>query len=622
IFVSIVSLVFAILFYLSRFKRFFGPWLYTMVLLAILSIVWILNGGIVGSINYIFLLGLMTILLVSKKGQRYWLLFIYFFDITALYVLDYMMGNKIIVPYSSKENHYNDMTFVFLVVIIGVFFILDHFKQSYDKERDKVKEKTKELERANEERLNAFITLTHEIRTPITIINNYLQEYIEKYDETEEITIIKDSVDKLTKDISNSFIEEKFTKGTLPFEHDQVTNLSKLIIGKEKIFKGYAWKKEISFKIDVEDNIFIKADPGAVDSIINNLVENAIKYTPGKGNISLTLFSKNEHVYISVKDNGNGIPRELQDQIFVAWYQIAGNKQNSQGVGMGLSIVNNIVKSLKGKIKLNSKVNEGTEFIIELKKYELKEKDKLAEVIWQIPLSFGYMNQVNDEIQDHTNNLLIIEDNLQMLQYLVNKLKNKYNVYVSTNGKEALDKLTQMPVPNLIISDVMMDDMDGFTFLETISKKQGLNHVPFIFLTAKTTHADKLKGLNLGAIDYFHKPFLINELMIKIESIINNYHKQKKAFFDSTYRYVSKELGHSSLPKNELSSPGDLLENYHITPREKEIIKLLVEGKTYKTIGKELFISEKTVTNHVQNIYEKTGVNNKAQLIKLISMGT
>jgi DNA-binding NarL/FixJ family response regulator len=159
----------------------------------------------------------------------------------------------------------------------------------------------------------------------------------------------------------------------------------------------------------------------------------------------------------------------------------------------------------------------------------------------------------------------------------------------------------------------MMDKVDGYAFAKIISNNPNYEHIPFMFLSAKAAKSDKLQGLKLGAIDFIQKPFSINVLKQKIESILANSRKQRMAVVNSAFRQISKS---ETLPA--LQNQGAFDRNgklYNLSSREMEIAKLVCEGLKYKEIAEKLFIAERTVTKHVQNIFEKVGVTNKIELV-------
>ena len=556
------------------------------------------------------------------------------FWIGGLSIVTFLKGEQIV------EHSVTNTGFLIMTIIFVRSTIIDSRKdyqrllksenelqQANELLQIKVLERTKELEMANEQKINTFINLAHEIRTPITLINNYFEEYISKHDNSDELTIIKSNIEKLNSDIVNCFNEERFLKGLFPvYNHGQIICFSLLLSKKLLLFKKYAQSKNIGLIEKIDNNLYVEADPDAIDSIINNLIENSIKYTSKGGLVNVGLLSDRGSIRFSVKDNGCGIPVEMHEKIFEPYFQVYREKLKQQGMGMGLSIVNNIVKSLDGEIFINSKENEGTEFIVTIKQHHLAEGDNITNHNPQNPLGLGVFKQ---EIEDVTNDvkfpsILIIEDNCDMLRYLRNKLSEKYNVYVATSGRQALIKLKTIPIPNLIISDVMMEKMDGFEFLKAISDNPDYSYIPLIFLTAKTTSKDKLQGINLGAIDYISKPFSIKELSSKVESVINNAKKQKKAILRSTAGMILNQgdviLDSTDLPPGKTISQKDNFEHnckvYQITPREKDIIDGITTGLAYKEIANKLSISEKTVKKHCENIFNKVEVSSKLEMIK------
>lgn len=185
----------------------------------------------------------------------------------------------------NEATQYFDIAFVFIIILFCVFFSTRYIKRSYERERNLVQEKTRELEISNEKRTNVFINLAHETKTPLTLITNYLEDYMRKHNnsEDEELIVLKKSIDTLTKDIINFFDMEKIQKGISIYDHSSLTDLSQILSNSIKLFKVIAEKKEIDVYSEIAEEVFISADPNALVRIINNLLENVIKYTPKKG---------------------------------------------------------------------------------------------------------------------------------------------------------------------------------------------------------------------------------------------------------------------------------------------------------------------------------------------------
>jgi DNA-binding NarL/FixJ family response regulator len=286
-------------------------------------------------------------------------------------------------------------------------------------------------------------------------------------------------------------------------------------------------------------------------------------------------------------------------------------------MGLGLSIVKNVVEELYGTIEIVSVpvISQGTEVRIILNQCLSGNETPLTsepDGINQVVIK----NTVNDKIINvELVTIMIIEDNLDMLSYLLTKISARnYNVLVAVNGSEAIQKLkANTLMPDLFICDVMMDTMDGYQFREIISKDSKYNHIPFMFLTAKSDKFDKTKGLKLGAIDFIMKPFSLNELMQKIESIVNLAGKKKELFLNSILK-SSVETKPSSEERFNFNCI-----QFGLTQREVEIVKYIEDGCSYKEISTNLFISDRTVEKHVQHIFKKVEVGSKVELLKKLN---
>ncbi len=472
--------------------------------------------------------------------------------------------------------------------------------------KKKVRLRTKKLERIMEERRTTFINLAHETKTPLTLINNYLDEHIHKAGESDEMKIVRSNIKRLTNDVVNFFDVESYEKGFSMYNHNKVSDFASLLKDKLPLFTAIAAKKGILFTTNIDDGVFVIAHPGAIDRIINNLLENAIKYSERDNSIEIRLYCENDQCVFYVKDSGYGIPEEFREKVFEPYFKLLVGGRNSDGMGMGLSIVKKIVSDIGGSIELFSEIGKGTLVKIFLPSID---KDSIKN-----SRGDGEVDHRDDETFDDENRIevdkpfiLIVEDNLDMLNFLRNKLNGKYNVVISRNGKEALEKLNSLSALDLIISDVMMDDMDGYELCQTINSTERFAHIPFIFLSAKGSAEDRLKGLSLGAISYIEKPFEIEELLMKVDSILSNLKRQRAAVINQAYRSILSDK--DSLPGTIVSQKRCAFtvncKKYRLTSREVEIIKLLIKGNPYKQMGDVLGISDKTVAKHVSNIFSK-----------------
>jgi len=477
-----------------------------------------------------------------------------------------------------------------------------------------LQEAKEKIEKTSKEKINFFVNIAHELKTPLTLMNNFLADDIKKRGNSNDIEIVKYNLNKINKDIINSLDLQKIDNNSSLYNHDQIINLSYLVNIISNMYKNITLKKNIELLTDIDDNFYIKINTTAAERIINNLLDNAIKYTDS-GKIIITLKEKNKIIYLSIKDTGIGITEEHQKNIFKPYYQISSKKSNIQGLGMGLNIVKNILDEIKSSIEVKSKLNQGTEFIIKFNKYDLKENDAVIDNnINNNPIIIPNLKLKEEEYDNSKKNIFIIEDNIQMLSYLQKSLLKYHNIFYAVNGEEALHKIKWIPKPDIILSDIMMDKMDGFEFYEELMKRKKYYSIPFIFITAKIDINEKLKAFKYGAIDFITKPFIIDELIAKINSILN----LKKSLRENNMKNFMKKIG-NMLVESEENDFQEKYEKYKILQKEKEVIELLTKGHEYKNIAYKLNLSESAIKKRIRNIYKKCGVQNKIELLNLLN---
>ncbi|MCG8572154.1 MAG: response regulator, partial [Spirochaetes bacterium] len=459
---------------------------------------------------------------------------------------------------------------VFIVILNSIRFkmVLDRslYSEALSEELKKAKEA---VEAAIEQKTSFFINVVHESKTPLTLIKNHLEDYIQYHSQNQDLEIIKNNVNKLLRDMTNYLDVEKMQHTNFIFNHDAVICLSDFLEEKYRLFKKMADIKEIDLQKNIGENIFIKADPSALDRIINNLLENALKYTDRFGIIHLKLSKTNDEIQLIIQDTGPGIAEDLKKNIFIPYFQVSHQKKNNQGIGMGLYIVKKAIDSLGGLIQLKSKMGTGSQFTVKLplfKDIDSKNVQKnIIETIHPVKIISEHFTIKDGPYEQGKNNLLIVDDNIDMLNSLRSHLKAQYNLFFAVNGTDALHKINIIPKPELIISDIMMDHMDGITLFTKISQIENFQDIPFIFLTARTSLDDKIKAVSNGAVDYIYKPFSFTELKTKIYAILRNRELQKKLHEKKSYESIGVLLAGISHeifnPLSGIHGPLDNLEN-------------------------------------------------------------
>lgn len=520
--------------------------------------------------------------------------FIFIFIVFFFIMLNIATGRILNFYYNSKLNQENFLPLGISFYIFAYFLaykINEDNSELIEKKRDLedltvnleklVLEKTLELKKANEEiedmikqKTYFFINLAHETKTPLTLISNYIDKYIKKQPSLDpDIQIIKQNIDKLIGDMLNFFDIEKIQRGEIFYNNELITNFSLILENKLILFKETSTKKNIVIESKIESHLFIKADPEGIERIISNLIDNAIKYSKDGGSIKVMLESIDNKIHFNIIDNGEGISNDDIDNIFLPYFQKNTKAKSSQGIGFGLYIVKMIVKSIGGDIKISSIKNIETKIEVTFNKYEkIKEQENIIDeknrenntketdknlvrdnLFKKQKIYLENKNGHLDIMYDKSRyNILVVEDNTDLLNYIVTILNESYNVFFATNGKKAMELLDIIPKPHIIISDIMMDQMDGYTFFDEVSKKREFSDISIIFLTAKSSIDEKIEGLRKGAIDYIFKPFVIEELILRIRSLIKNHSLKKKFYENEKFASVGKLVANIT---HEIANP-------------------------------------------------------------------
>lgn len=479
------------------------------------------------------------------------------------------------------------------------------------------------LLKEKETKKQLFINIVHDIKTPLTIIHNYIDQITDNKIDPSSVKLLKSNIFKLEKDIINILDTDKIEKGSfIPNDKNIISNISSITTDIYNIFKPYALSKNINLTGIIEDNIHSRIDQSSYTQILNNLLENAIKFTHSGGEINLLLTCNSCTAYLSVKDTGIGISDSDQNKIFNSYYQGYKGTESSYGLGLGLCLAKELCEGFNGKISVSSRVEEGSSFLVSLPTCSGKgaTKPKTTSSHYCSLTPPPSLNKYNEDLRT----LLIIEDNNDIRNLLINSLNNEYNILVSSDGSNALNICNCKSNIDLIISDILMPNMDGYEFINKL-KENNDNEllIPVIFISAMSRDEEIIKCLNLGAVDFISKPFSVVELKAKIESIlmINN-NKQNKIFnnFRNNLQDYLIDLDNSkSSKKGDMVIDYAKLRQFSITKKEEQIISEIFKGYSHKKIGENLNISTSTVNTHIHRIYKKCDVNNYVNLIKLFS---
>lgn len=443
---------------------------------------------------------------------------------------------------------------IYTLLILGGFYVIrrNGIKSAllrHNLETEQLeKEKWKEI---HDLKLKYFMDVSHEFRTPLTLIAAPLEEMLDK----------EQSLNEKKRSAKTMYINVK----RLQLLVDQILELRALEIGHSHLnlqpldlskhieeiidsFKALADKKEI--KLDVKkDNLplhIVMADTTKLDKIFFNLLSNAFKFTPSGGEIQLTVSAKKKQDSISynfiLKDTGIGIEPELLPDIFDRFTK---KDQDGSGTGIGLALTKSLVELMRGSIKVESLSNMGTTFFINID-FDIAaqwDNEKIITPSYSSPIpleSLDYNCEEPDDENSQKTKILVVEDHEELRSYLKAKLKNDYKVYTANNGQEGLER-AQKVGPEIIITDVMMPKMDGIEFCRAIKTSKELCHIPVIMLTAKVSQDSKMKGFETGADVYLSKPFNLQELLLRIKNILRDRKLLQLRYKNLSTPYLSDE---------------------------------------------------------------------------------
>lgn len=438
-------------------------------------------------------------------------------------------------------------------------------------------QKIKEIEhRKNDEINNAklqfFTNISHEFRTPITLILSPLSKLIEKEADPDKkylLEVMRKNSNRLLKLVNEVLDFRKLDNETIQLHYEQ-TNIIEFINELTNSFSVFSKDKKIDILLVHPDSeISVSIDRMVVEKTILNLVSNAIKFS-FEGNeviVSVENDSTNQQVVIEVKDFGLGLNNENKTRIFEQFYQVKTDHQYTEpGSGIGLYLVKSLVELHHGTIRVESELNKGSRFIVKLP-YNISspalETDESHEFInnsdynWDAEIetinesSFILENpRLAHGISPNTKyNLLIVEDDVDVRNYLVTEFRDEFHITEAENGLVALE-ISQEKSFDLVLSDIMMPKMNGIEFCNAFKKEIRTSHIPLILLTAKSSMENKIEGIEFGADDYIVKPFNVKYLRTKIYSLIRNREELRNSFGKSFS---------INMPVSEKQSPDDKL---------------------------------------------------------------
>jgi len=434
----------------------------------------------------------------------------------------------------------------YLLILVGIQLLI--FAAYRRREARKKEAVLQEFQKQKEAELQSykiefFTNVAHEFRTPLTLITSHIHALLEETRNTAEnprlLKVFNNSI-KLQKLVVEIMQFRKLEKGKEPL-HIQLAKPVELIREVVSDLDQLSYTRNIYCEIHADDNNFeFRTDADKFQRIFTNLISNAIKYNNPGGSVVITIKSEKPGLTVLIDDNGIGIQPEHFQKIFEPFGISKAKKKGSfpgyQSTGLGLAVTKGLVELLKGSIRFENRQDEGTRFICEFPDvHELSPVELLDEPADELDeLSYIDENEPdkpteNTEILKGKPLILLVDDDSKILGLLSDFLKSDYNIIFAMNGIEAYDKVLAEK-PDLIVSDIMMPEMDGIEFCIKLRENFDTSHLPIILLTARAEIEDRISGLNAGADSYIPKPFHLKHLKVRIEKLLQSWASIKSRF--------------------------------------------------------------------------------------------
>lgn len=524
--------------------------------------------------------------------------------------------------YSTQNNLLKLLTSLFVIVLSLAIYsvysriIISRKKQELEgtnkkikNQRNEIKRFSNELKQSNEARLNFFTGLSHEFKTPLTLILSSVESLEAELKNkgisvTKEINLMYNNSRRLLRLINQLLDYRKMEdhKFTLRASKTNLLDFSNSIISD---FDREAKKKNINFSLATNNSeLEVYLDRNLMDKVYFNLLSNAFKFTPEKGKISIIIKEDktNNSVKIHFKDTGIGIPDNELGEVFNAFYQGSNNYRNSSGIGLHLS--KSFVELHKGSIEIHSK--NGAEFIITLLlgTAHLDEKEIIKEPVLDFVHQSDYLDseviqKVEPQNTEDKYSILYIEDNKDLLDFISHKFSTEYTFF-SSDGTDAVEKALEL-IPDIIICDLNLPEMNGFQICETLKKDLRTSHIPTIILTASDDQDSYLKALDSGADIFLTKPFNLKVLAQSIKGLLFN---REKLRFYYTNNIVNIEEGSFGVSEQDfLKKLNELicknLENSAYTVEDLARDLSISRVQLYRKVKAILGIS---ISDHINNM--------------------
>lgn len=443
------------------------------------------------------------------------------------------------------------------MMVILFFALAYRFKQSA-----KEKAEASKMREMDAIKSRFFANISHEFRTPLTLMLGPLKQMeensLDPVQQKKYLRVMRRNGDRLLQLINQLLDLSKLESGKMGLNvvKTDITALLKTIAAS---FESLAEQQQVNYHIHFPEEPLVGfVDKDKLEKIVVNLLSNAFRFTASNGTVSFSVSHDDKRVRFTVQDDGVGMPKEQLDKIFDRFHQVSGTEG---GTGIGLSLAKELLQLHKGQISVQSETGKGSSFRVSIpitaESYSKEELKSLDEIY--IPSATSYPTVPGEEEEETVgvnSNLpvvLIAEDNKDLQQYIADVLRNYFQVHIAPNGKMALEKAKDL-VPDCILTDVMMPEMNGIDLCREIKTTAATSHIPVVMLTARAGLPGKMEGLQTGADDYLVKPFDGPELIIRIQNLIEQRKQLREKFSRQVLTIQPDQISNPSLEQEFITT--------------------------------------------------------------------
>ena len=461
------------------------------------------------------------------------------------------------------------LTALLILLFVGAFFVYNRMRRftvELERRNEELHHLSRKLEETTDAKLEFFTSVSHEFRTPLSLIAGPLEHILDSSalnpEDRASLGIARENVDILLRLVNSILDFRKIENGKMPLRvsrFDLPVAVQQWMLG----FKGR------DLRYEGPESLMLEADMHLTERVLFNLLSNAFKHTAAKDSIVVSLASDGDKARLSVTDTGEGIPADKVGLVFDRFYQVG---DHSSGTGIGLALVKSIVQLHGGTVGVESRVGEETTFTVTLpleqpgvEIVEAEDAGKYREQFSGDHSNSGFSRRETEHLELMTDTeeqrptVLVVDDNESLRTFIASLLKDEYRLLLAADGKEALE-VAGRQLPDLVISDVMMPVMDGLAFCQALKAQLATSHIPVILLTAKNMEDQRAEGYASGADAYISKPFSEKVLLSRVGNLLKSRLQLKQYYLengsiDAPARENDFLSRFRSYAKNHLSDP-------------------------------------------------------------------